>query len=215
MTTLVENHQPKTLPSGFEIESWDDVVGNYEFTVLCKDLVERVRNEGSREAFRMLVTGVSRGGKTSLIEYLIKTLLCCNLDRTSLVPCGQCVNCSDRVYKHGTGDWVNHIAFFDESENSTPVRFHYHPLDCSRAGASEIENLLNEVNWDDGDLRIIYLDEVHRLSRQSLDERFLKTARIVQSNLDRIVGYGEGVSQRRLSKAGQNVSEPVSVSNPD
>ncbi len=206
------------MPSDYKPETWEDVVGNQELKELCLGLIHRVRILGSTEAFKLLVTGVSRGGKTSLIEFVIKVLLCCNLDRESLVPCGKCVNCKNRVYKFGTGDWNGHVAFFDNSENQTPVRFHYHPLDCARAGTQEVEELLNEIRIDDGDLRIVYLDEVHRLSKQSLDERFLiplEHYKVIWFASSAMVKESSHDSAQKLDKMFQNRFLRVQTEKPD
>lgn len=66
------------------------------------------------------------------------------------------------------------VDFVDENEAPTPVRYQYHPVDCTRLSEAGLEAKLTKIRVCNEDLRIIYLDEVHRLSRRFMDERLLK-----------------------------------------
>jgi len=204
---MTKTNSPAALPGSFEPSTWDDIVGNYKFKKLCQNIVYQVRVKESREAIKMLSTGESRGGKTSLIEFTIKTLLCCNLDLSNPVACGRCTNCNSRFYKTGTGDWSSFVDFCDSSNNKTPVRFHFHLVDCARVGTHEIEDLLDELRSDADELRIVYLDEVHRLAKQSLDERFLKpldSYKVIWFASSAMVKQSANEAPQKLDKMFQN-----------
>lgn len=173
--TLHSARAPTSDSSNFsEPQSWDDFVGNKQLLECMQDLVYNVRRRNKRSKLNHLIGGASRSGKTAAVELTVKALLCCNLDMDSLNPCGSCSNCADRFYKHGTGEWNTQVDFANETDNPTPVRSHFLPVDCARASQSDIESLLDILRLDDGNLKIVYLDEVHRLAHRAMDERFLK-----------------------------------------
>jgi len=89
-------------------------------------------------------------------------------------PCGHCQNCTMKSHLYGNDGWENVVDFLPEGEAPTPVRYHYLPLDCTSLSESELDRILHRIRIDDQNLRIIYLDEVHRLSRRFMDERLLK-----------------------------------------
>jgi hypothetical protein len=66
------------------------------------------------------------------------------------------------------------VDFVDEHDAPTPVRYPYHLIDCTRLTEFDLESKFARIRVSNEDLRIIYLDEVHRLSRRFMDERLLK-----------------------------------------
>lgn len=155
-------------------ERWDQIVGNQELKEFFWDMIWCVRKEGHRSGFNLLLTGPSRGGKTSGIVFGLQSLFCLNFDLDTMNPCGQCRNCTMKVHLYGNDGWEDFIDYLEPEEKPTPVRFHYLPLDCARLRERELEKILARVDVDDSTLRVIYLDEVHRLRRQFMDEMLLK-----------------------------------------
>lgn len=158
----------------FSPERWDQIIGNQAIKEYFWDMIYGVRKEGHRSGYNALISGGSRGGKTSGIGFGIKCMLCCNFDLDTMNPCHRCANCTAKFHLYGTGGWHNHVDFCDEELNPTPVHVHFMPLDCTSLTSSDIDACLGEIRVDDGVLRIVYLDEVHRLAPRGLDERFLK-----------------------------------------
>lgn len=155
-------------------ERWDQIVGNQELKEYFWDMIWCIRKEGHRSGFNLLLTGPSRGGKTSCIVFGLKCLFCLNFDFTTMNPCGRCPNCTMKIHLYGTRGWEDYIDFVEPEEKPTPVRFSYLPLDCTRLSEGELDRILDRVSVDDRMLRVIYLDEVHRLARRFMDERLLK-----------------------------------------
>lgn len=154
---------------------WDQIVANQDIKEYWWDTIHCIRREGHRSGFNMLLTGDSRGGKTSCITLGIKALGCFNLDLDSFNPCGHCANCTARVGLYGNDGWENWVDVFETEETAKKsVRFLYLPVDCTRLTDAEIDKLVGKVRVDDGNLKIVYLDEVHRLVRRGLDEQLLK-----------------------------------------
>lgn len=158
----------------YKPQSWDDIVGNDDLKEFFFDMIYCVRIEGHRSGFNMLGSGPSRGGKTSIIRYGVKCLLCCNFDMETMNPCHQCTNCRSNFNMYGTDGWESWIDLCDEERNPSPVRFRYIPLDCTSLTPKDINECIAQVRVNDGMLKIVYLDEVHRLVRRGLDEQFLK-----------------------------------------
>jgi len=157
----------------FNPTEWDDIVGNANLKEFWTNLLQRVR-KGNCRSESFLVTGGSREGKTSTISFGIKAMLCCNFNFATMNPCHQCVNCRSNFYLNGTGEWNGQVDFADPAENPTPVRFEFFPVDCSRLKESDVDDLCMKLRVDDGNLKIVYLDEVHRLVRRNIDEMLLR-----------------------------------------
>lgn len=155
-------------------ERWDQIVGNRVLKEYFWDMIWCVRKDGHRSGFNLLATGPSRTGKTSAVTFGIKCLGCLNFDFSTMNPCGTCKSCTLNHHLYGNDGWENIVDFLDEHEVPTPVRYHYHPVDCTRLTEADLEAKLAKIRVCNEDLRIIYLDEVHRLSRRFMDERLLK-----------------------------------------
>lgn len=155
-------------------ERWDQIVGNRALKEYFWDMIWCVRKEGHRSGFNLLATGPSRTGKTSAISFGIKCLGCLNFSFDTMNPCGTCKCCTLNHHLYGNEGWENIVDFVDENEVKTPVRYHFHPVDCTRLSESDLEAKLAKLRICNEDLRIIYLDEAHRLSRRFMDEKLLK-----------------------------------------
>lgn len=155
-------------------ERWDQIVSNRNLKEYFFDMIWAVRKDGHRSGFNLLATGPSRTGKTSAITFGIKCLGCLNFDFETMNPCGTCRCCTLNHHLYGNDGWENVVDFVDDNEVTTPVRYHYHPIDCTRLSEADLEAKLAKLRVCNEDLRVIYLDEVHRLSRRFMDERLLK-----------------------------------------
>lgn len=155
----------------FQPECWDQIVGNVELKEYFRDLLHCVRIEGHRSGFNLLATGESRTGKTVTIKYGIKCLGCIDLDYESLNACGTCKNCVQNYHLFGNNGCDSHI-FLHDSQNS--IRYSLIPIDCANLKESEIDDLYLKLRVEDDSVRVVYLDEVHRLSRRFMDEKLLK-----------------------------------------
>lgn len=158
----------------FQPQCWDHIVGNQQLKEYFRDMVWCVRKEGHRSGFNLLTTGESRSGKTATISFGVKCLGCYNLDFETMNPCGMCANCTMNHHLYGNEGWEGFAEFLSDEEAPTRIRYSYMPVDCTRLTESELENVLMKIRINDENLRIIYLDEVHRLSRRFMDERLLK-----------------------------------------
>jgi hypothetical protein len=143
---------------------WQDIIGNGELKEHLRNIL-RAASVGSNRGLNTLTWGASRAGKTATMRFFGQCLLCRELDPASLNPCGTCARCSTR------GD-VIYGARGLETENAQYWR-HVAIVDCTVVNEGYIRELLAELGEYDG-LRMIYLDEVHRLSRHFMDERLLK-----------------------------------------
>lgn len=194
---------------------WNQIIGNQNLKEFMWDMIWCVRKEGHRSGFNTLLTGNSRGGKTSGVTLGIKALGCANLDFETFNPCGYCYNCKAKTAQYGNGGWENWVDIFgDEEEAKKSVRFLYIPLDCTRLNERDIDEVIAKVRLDDGNLKIIYLDEVHRLVRRGLDEQLLRPLENCEAiwiassayvkKEDREEGIGEGRKQNSLEVMFQN-----------
>ena len=158
----------------FQPSCWDDILANGQLKEYWQDLIHGVRRQEKRSGFNSLVTGPSREGKTSTIQFGVKCLLCWNLDFESYNPCHECPSCTMSQHIYGNDGWEDFANWHSDDEFPNAVRFQYMPLDCSRLNESEIESCLSKLRTGTDTLQIVYLDEVHRLARRGMDERFLK-----------------------------------------
>lgn len=160
----------------WQATTWDQIVGNKKLKEYFWDMIWCIRKEGHVSGFNALITGASRGGKTSTVSFGLKCIGCLNFNFENMNPCGTCFNCKQKHHVYGNRDWENFIDVFDDDGVRTPVRYHYMPLDCSRLNETQIDDCIQRIRINDEQLRIITLDEVHRLSRRNMDERLLKPA---------------------------------------
>ena len=100
--------------------------------------------------------------------------------------------------------------FEDEETAEKAVRFLDLPLDCTWLDEEAMDRVVTKVRVDDGNLKIIDLDEIHRLSRRFLDVRLLKPLEdceaiwIASSTYVRKQDDDEGRKRLELEKMFQN-----------
>ena len=194
---------------------WDQYLANQKVQEYFWDMIWCVRKEGHRSGFNMLLTGDSRCGKTSGVTLGIKALGCSNLDFETFNPCGYCSNCKAKTALYGNDGWENWVDVFEDEEAAKKsVRYLYLPLDCTKLDEAEIDRVVAKVRVNDGYLKIIYLDEIHRLVRRGMDEQLLKPLETHEAiwiassayvkKYERDDGNGDGRKQICLEKMFQN-----------
>lgn len=143
---------------------WDQIVGNERIVEHFQDALRYMRT-GIGSGPNTMVTGVSRSGKTAAVKLFAQSALCDGFDTATLNPCGLCSQCKSDAARFG------HEGLFTFLSHSC----HYVPVDCANVSADELCNLMLRLRDYNG-IRIVYLDEVHRLHRPNspLEERLLK-----------------------------------------
>lgn len=161
---------PRRAVTSVEIQRWvprrfGDIVGNEE---MLQYFQEGIQSNGF--IANTLITGPSRSGKTATVKMFVKSLLCARRDPLSGSACGTCSLCEQNL---GTLEHIGLYAYADEAANSRPMPINYKPIDCPDITEAALREELKEMRDFDG-LRIVYLDEIHRLAHRSLDELLLK-----------------------------------------
>jgi Holliday junction resolvasome RuvABC ATP-dependent DNA helicase subunit len=152
--------------------SWQDIAGNSGLKSYCQDLIWGTRMRGETSGYNALIRGPSRSGKSSIVKFTVRAIGCQNLAPDTLQPCDNCRHCHEKHHICGN-DWDLQGAILDVMENRAEVLYRYMPIDCSRVTESELDEVIHTVRQDDGRLKVVFLDEVHRLSRRAMDERLL------------------------------------------
>jgi hypothetical protein len=149
--------------------TWEQVLGCDSLKEHFHDIL-RSALDGDLTGVNTAVFGASRSGKTSIIKLFVRCLLCQQLDPVTLNPCnGGCKLCCQEVSRFGLHGIFAEIAFADGRKN--PV--HYVPIDCTSITEQGLRDKLIDLRDYDG-LRVVYLDEAHRLARRIMDEQLLK-----------------------------------------
>ena len=143
----IENWVPK---------NWNQVVGNYELVEHYQDQLRGILN-GDKKCLNTMIVGPSRSGKTAVTKLFVQCALCERLDKQTLNPCGEnpCDFCKGNWVREGMERlWVDIHG----------GRLHYVPIDCASVDADEFRKKTRELS-DVFGMRVVYLDEVHRLHR--------------------------------------------------
>ena len=188
-------------------DRWDQVVGNHSLKEYFWNMLWCVAKERHQSGFNLLLTGPSRGGKTSGVTFGIKCLWCQHFDFETMNPCGACPHCTMKIHLFGTDGWEEFMDYDPVGDNRKPVRFHYFPVDCTRVSEADLESILFRVRVDDQALKVVYLDEVHRLGRRFMDERLLKPledSRAIWIASSAYLKKQEDEGARKLDKMFQN-----------
>lgn len=162
---------PKTYPaSAVEISQWvpesvEQIVGNEKQIQYFREALKT----GGRTPPTILL-GDSRTGKSATIKLFAKILMCEQALEDAPGPCLECDACKDRPDRYGQRGVEVHMRTDRKMANG---KIHFVPCDCTQFTEQSIRDLLSELRDYDG-LRIVYLDEFHRLARRGLDEMLLK-----------------------------------------
>jgi hypothetical protein len=162
---------------------WDLFLGNKSIIKQFRQVLRKIRrsvDEGSKKEFGRLafmIYGPSRSGKTAVIRFLIRCILCKLFDAATLSPCdGTCRVCREGPEELGLAGVETYNVFL-----ATEFPIHVSIVDCTRINTpAELEAKLVCLKDYDG-LRISYFDEVHRLKARGMDQMLLNA---VQDNND-------------------------------
>ena len=125
----------------------------------------------------LLISGLSRTGKTSIVRQLVRWMTCELITELIGELCNRtCRVCADRVDLHGE---FYIPSFLRMRKYGRTIQVHYKPIDCSRLNSrGEVEALLSDIreiqDRSDRGIVVVFLDEAHRLKNRQLDEMFLK-----------------------------------------
>lgn len=159
--------------------TWDHFAGNRRLKRFLMKLLRSARRhvrEGRVHDLNRLcfvLTGESRSGKTAMVTFFVRCLACLSLDEETLNPCnGQCENCRSNACvldgNYGIFSLVN-------SPDGHRGHVHYQLIDATMVeGPSDLRDRVRELRDFDEDVRVVYIDETHRLVRREMDEILLK-----------------------------------------
>lgn len=150
---------------GWQPRRWDQIPGNAALKRFYQRLLVQVRKDGMRKAVRLFVPGPSRSGKTACTRLFAASLMCLRPNPATLDPCGECRTCKARAELAGYRGLEVTLA---------EGKAHFLPLDATKIeGPDELQSLLAELQEYDG-VRLVWIDEAHRLKSRKLDEQLLK-----------------------------------------
>lgn len=159
---------------------WEEFIGNYRLIRHFKKLVKKVRRMAPGVVIDLnqlcfLLTGDSRSGKTAMVKFLVRCIVCRNFDEATLNPCpGTCPTCSQRPAECGLSGLNSTLLAYD-ANGSEVVPVHFAVIDCTLIHTPEqLRNHLVAMSDTYPGIRVFYFDEVHRLVRHGMDEMLLK-----------------------------------------
>lgn len=159
--------------------TWEDIIGNRRpkryFQKMLRSIRRHIR-EGRVHGLNQLsflLTGASRSGKTSMITFFLRCVSCLRLDEETLNPCdGRCENCRSEGYRL---DGNYGIFIRSTMTCQQRVQAHIQLIDATMIeGPSDLRERVRELSDFKGEIRIVYVDETHRLARREMDEILLK-----------------------------------------
>ncbi len=156
--------------SPLEIERW--VPQRFDQIVGCETAKEHFQELllGSEIGGNTLIIGPSGSGKTACVKTYVRSLMCANRDAVTASSCGNCSSCCgfDQRYEEA-GLFAE---FQDRSWARGRLPVHFFPLNCGEISKRGLKRLFRKLESFQGH-RVVFLDEVHRLRRDHLDEMLL------------------------------------------
>lgn len=158
-------------PNPRDIERWrplglHDILGNTQVVSTFQSYLDFDGFGGN-----MLLSGPSGTGKTAAVMAYVNTLNCPHRQDEPSGPCGTCNDCRQwdaRFPDHGI------FALLRTRVVEHKMRpLHYIPVNCATVTESQLKEVLDDSR-DAGGEAMIFLDEVHRLTRRSMDHLLLK-----------------------------------------
>lgn len=152
---------------------WEQFVGNAELRNLFMKLLKELRPKVDDWKHincgmpRLIVTGASRTGKTSVIRFFIRCMLCEEFDMQTWNPCDlKCNYCKKKL-------WLYEDYGINRCDKTPLAIFELDGSTCDTP--TKVDEKLSEIRTYeyDNDLIIIFADEVHRLAKRKLEERLL------------------------------------------
>lgn len=157
-----------------DVQSWSDILGNHEIKEYFWDLLINVRSTRQCQGLNALITGESRTGKTLCVKYGMKCLGCFNFNFETLDACCKCTNCTSTQSRGGNRNWENWCHFVDAEKEPTSIEYFFAPVDCTILDKQSLAQLVYDLEENEGNLNVVYLDEIHRLTSRNMDEQLLK-----------------------------------------
>lgn len=157
---------------------WDHIIGNRTLKTFFKKLLRRLRKVTEPgqlpdlNRLAMLLVGNSRSGKSSMIKFFLRCLICEEWDAETMNPCdGGCRTCRQKFDLFGLEGFD--VEFYTP-EGTRRVKLAI--VDCPKiSGPSELRDKLNTTchDTDPDEFRVMYFDEVHRLVDRQMDHMLL------------------------------------------
>ena len=162
----------------YQPPTWDDFIGNRRMKDYFRKLVRRLRvliaqdKQLPASQPRILVVGESRSGKTAIVKFSVRCVICAKLDPASLDPCdGSCGQCDPHKLFPGISEWN---VEWEDILTKDKISVSFRPIDSTHIlTPTEMRAELNEIREGFGGIRIVYFDEVHRLVKRGMDEMLL------------------------------------------
>ncbi len=148
--------------------SWGEIVGNRRLKAFLQAMARSIVGPDKGQGINTLVLGPSRSGKTSTVEFFVKTVLCWNLDHEKFQPCGKChpcVQCAGR-YELLDMDQILHGGLDHD--------VCFVPIDGNKFTQADIDQAIDRANGRCGWRWIYYIDEIQGLVRRHLDHSLFK-----------------------------------------
>lgn len=157
--------------------SWCQILGNRILKRQLQKLVNKYRAqiESGRamelDTYRFIISGESRTGKSMMVQFFLRCLLCKKLNNETLDPCdGTCDSCIEKRYWHGIEGLYSFAATM---QNQLEVELKNY--DCTKISTpNDIRRILNDLSDLPYGLRIVYFDEAHRLVKNEMADMLLK-----------------------------------------
>lgn len=161
---------------------WDQFVANRRAIHHLQRIAKSVRSMAESGSIRdlanmcCLMTGHSRTGKTALMKFLVRCIVCNAFDHSTLTPCGgTCSTCRQNPSLSGLQGLFSTLTM-SSPECRAQVPVHFTPIDCTMiASSGDLRARLFTLSPDFEGIRIFFFDEVHRLAKHGMEEMLLKT----------------------------------------
>lgn len=163
--------------------TWDQVVGNRSAKRLFRSTLKSLRRQMAEPTehngkMRILLTGPSQSGKSSLVELFGRSMMCRQLDPKTLDPCPRrCPYCQADFARRGLSDWA-HLKLGLDTWVLDGINPRFVPVDYT--GIVERQDLRDVIDplgksLTNREVVVVFLDEVHRLVKRRIDEVLLRS----------------------------------------
>lgn len=158
---------------------WNQFLANYRAKKLFHNLVTNLRLQiangqiSACNRYSLLFAGPSRTGKTAMVKFFVRCLLCDNMADNGIDPCdGSCQTCRENNERFGL---YGVFAIDRQMTRGTKTEVHFAPIDCTLISSpTELKDKIGDIDETTDGITVVYLDEVHRLVSRSMDEILLK-----------------------------------------